>query len=207
MAHSFASPVWAQQEPVPTASAASMVSPFESYCATCHGNRSAESLAPTRQTLRQLEPERVLAALTEGPMVTYAERFDEDQLRAMAELVTGKRFGDSADRTAAAMSNQCRGPLTLDDPFGKPRWNGWSPDPTRSYRFQPQAAGGLTGAQIPQLKLKWAFAFPGAASASWTQPTVVGEVADVAGAVLGLGLAPQHDLVDHRRERRPGNRF
>ena len=170
---SFPAPVSAQQEPAPV-SAVSMVSPFESYCATCHGNRSSESEAPTRQTLRQMDPERVLAALTVGPMVTYAERFNEDQLRAMAELVTGKPFGGTADRTAAAMSNQCRGPLTLNDPFGKPSWNGWSPDPTKSYRFQPQATGGLNGAQIPQLKLKWAFAFPGAASASWTQPTVVG---------------------------------
>ena len=174
IAASFPSPVWAQLEPEPTTSAVSMVSPFESYCATCHDNRSSESLAPSRQTLRQLDPERVLAALTEGPMVTYAERFSEDELRAMAELVTGKPFGGSADRTAAAMSNQCRGPLTLDDPFQKPRWNGWSPDPTKSYRFQPEEAGGLTGAQIPQLELKWAFAFPGAASAAWTQPTVVG---------------------------------
>ncbi len=174
MALSLPSPAGAQEPAPPTASAVSMVDPFESYCATCHDNRSSESLAPSRQTLRQLEPERVLAALKEGPMVTYAERFSEDELRAMAELMTGKPFGGSADRTAAAMSNQCRGPLTLNDPFDKPSWNGWAPDPTKSYRFQPQESGGLTGAQIPQLKLKWAFAFPGAASAAWTQPTVVG---------------------------------
>ena len=156
------------------ASAASMVSPFEASCAACHGHRSSESLAPTRQTLRELDPERVLAALTTGPMAVYAGDFKEDELRAMAELVTGKLFVDAADGTAGAMSNQCDGPLTLDDPFEKPRWNGWTPDPTQSYRFQPQQAGGLTGAQVSQLKLKWSFAFPGAASAAWTQPTVVG---------------------------------
>lgn len=169
------SPVRAQ-EPVAPASAASMVSPYEGSCAACHDNRSTESLAPSRQALRQLEPERALAALTTGPMAIFTEDFTEDQLRAMAELVTGKPFGGSADRTAAAMSNQCSGPLTLDDPFERPRWNGWTPDPTKSYRFQPQEAGGLTGAQVSQLKLKWAFAFPGAASAAWTQPTVVGGV-------------------------------
>ena len=169
------SPVRAQ-EPVAPASAASMVSPYEGSCAACHDNRSTESLAPSRQALRQLEPERALVALTTGPMAIFTEDFTEDQLRAMAELVTGKPFGGSADRTAAAMSNQCSGPLTLDDPFERPRWNGWTPDPTKSYRFQPQEAGGLTGAQVSQLKLKWAFAFPGAASAAWTQPTVVGGV-------------------------------
>lgn len=173
------STVRAQQEPEPTASASSMVSPYEAICAACHDNRSTESLAPSRQALRQMDPERVLAALTEGPMAAFATGYDgsklrEDELRAMAELVTGKPFGSTADRTAAAMSNQCSAPLTLDDPFEKPRWNGWTPDPTRAYRFQPKEAGGLTGADLPKLKLKWAFAFPGAASAAWAQPTVVG---------------------------------
>jgi len=173
------STVLAQEERELMASSVSMVVPYELVCASCHDNRSTESLAPSRQTLRQLDPERVLAALTEGPMVAFAgwpdgSQFTEDELRALAELVTGKPFGGTADRTAAAMSNQCSAPLTLDDPFSKARWNGWTPDPTRSYRFQPEEAGGLTGDDLSKLKLKWAFAFPGAASAAWTQPTVVG---------------------------------
>ncbi len=140
----------AQQEREPMASAASMVSPYEAICAACHDNRSEESLAPSRLALRQMDPERVLAALTEGPMAAFATGYDgsklrEDELRAMAELVTGKPFGNIADRSAAAMSNQCRAPLSLDDPFSKPRWNGWTPDPTRSHRFQPEEAAGLTG--------------------------------------------------------------
>ena len=72
------------------------------------------------------------------------------------------------------MSNPCASPLRFDDPFAQPGWNGWTPDPTRSYRFQPQEAAGLTGAEVSDLKLKWAFAIPGAASAAWAQPTVVG---------------------------------
>ena len=64
--------------------------------------------------------------------------------------------------------------LTLDDPFDKPAWNGWTPDPTKSHRYQSAADAGITAADIPKLKLKWAFAFPEAASAAWTQPTVVG---------------------------------
>ncbi len=174
IAQSFSAPAWAQQEPAAVASTASMVSPFEGRCASCHDNRSPDSMAPSRQTLRLLEPERVLAALTTGPMVEFAEGYSEAQLRAMAELVTGKPFGGTADRTAAAMSNPCSSPLSLDDPFGQPGWNGWTPDPTKSYRFQPQEAGGLSASQMSQLKLKWAFAIPGAASAAWTQPTVVG---------------------------------
>lgn len=169
----------AEEEREPNASAASMVSPYELECAQCHDNRSTESLAPSRQALREMTAERVYHALTEGPMQVFAAhpdgvRFKEDELRAMAELVTGKPFGNMADRTASAMSNQCPGPLRLDDPFDKPSWNGWSPDPTRSYRFQSEDMAGLTATDLPGLTLKWAFAFPGAASAAWTQPTVVG---------------------------------
>ena len=206
MAQFLSSPARAQQEPEPMASAASMVSPYEAVCAACHDNRSEESLAPSRQTLRQMDPERVLAALKEGPMVAFTSRpdgskFREDELRAMAELVTGKPFGGSADRTAAAMSNQCSAPLSLDDPFSKPRWNGWTPDPTQSYRFQPEESGGLTGADLSKLKLKWAFAFPGAASAAWTQPTVVGGVVFIGSDnnyVYGLDAASDHRYRDQK---------
>ena len=164
----------ALQEPASPVSAASMVSPFEGRCASCHDNTGPDNLAPSRETLRQLEPERVLAALTTGPMVEFADGYSEQQLRAMAELVTGKPFGGTADRTAAAMSNPCGSALRLEDPFSRSRWNGWTPDATKSHRFQSQEAGGLTGAQAGELKLKWAFGIPGAASASWAQPTIVG---------------------------------
>lgn len=167
------SPAMAQEETEPPPSAAGMVSPYELVCSSCHDNRSDESLAPSRQALRELAPERVLEALTTGPMAVFGKDFSEGEKRAMAELITGKPFGGTVDRTAAAMSNQCRAALSLDNPFSKPRWNGWSPDPTRSYRFQADEAAGLTVADIPKLKLKWAFAFPGGASAAWTQPTVV----------------------------------
>lgn len=138
------SQVGAQEEREPMPSAASMVSPYELVCSSCHDNRSEESLAPSRQALRELAPERVVEALSNGPMAVFGEQFSEDEKRAMAELITGKPFGGTEDRTAAAMSNQCSAPLTLDDPFGKPGWNGWTPDPTKSYRFQSEEAGGLS---------------------------------------------------------------
>lgn len=169
----FALPIQAQEEREPMPSAASMVSPYELVCSSCHDNRSDESLAPSRQALRELSPERVVEVLNDGPMAVFGAQFNDDEKRAMAELITGKPFGGTEDRTAAAMSNQCSAPLNLDDPFGKAGWNGWTPDPTKSYRYQSEEAGGLTAADLPKLKLKWAFAFPGGSSAAWAQPTVV----------------------------------
>src|SRR6185437_9756178 len=47
-------------------------------------------------------------------------------------------------------------------------WNGWSIDP-RNWRFQPEP--GIGAAQIPHLKVKWAFTYPGG---NYGQPTLVG---------------------------------
>jgi len=54
----------------------------------------------------------------------------------------------------------------------KASWNGWGVDNLNT-RFQPASAAGLTASQIPSLKLKWAFGFPGARTA-YGQPNVVG---------------------------------
>ena len=60
-----------------------------------------------------------------------------------------------------------------------PRWNGWGVDINNS-RFQPAAMAGLTPEQVPRLKLKWAFGFPGASAAN-AQPTIVGGLLFVGG--------------------------
>jgi polyvinyl alcohol dehydrogenase (cytochrome) len=52
-----------------------------------------------------------------------------------------------------------------------PAWNGWGADAGNT-RFQPASAAQLSAADVPRLKLKWAFGFPGARAVSG-QPTVV----------------------------------
>ena len=52
-----------------------------------------------------------------------------------------------------------------------PGWNGWGGDLTNT-RFQTALISGLNHDQVPKLKLKWAFGFPGASSAS-AQPVVL----------------------------------
>src|SRR5215204_1493816 len=99
--------IWAQPpntsqgQPAPAAqqdaaqrptSAADQVMGFERRCAICHDNPSTDSRALSREALRQLTPERVLAALTTGAMASQATGMTDDQKRAMAELVTGKPF-------------------------------------------------------------------------------------------------------------------
>ena len=66
-------------------------------------------------------------------------------------------------------------PQMLSAPFSADAgssWNGWSPDVTNK-RFQAAEPAGLTAAQVPNLKLKWAFGFPDTISA-YAQPSLAG---------------------------------
>ena len=60
----------------------------------------------------------------------------------------------------------------FDDPLSKPHWNGWGVDPSQ-HRFQSPDMARLAESDLPRLKLKWAFGFPGA-TRSVAQPTVFG---------------------------------
>lgn len=91
--------VQAQEDSDPTVTAAKMQSAYDSVCASCHDNPTDGIQAPTREALRQMDPNQVLAALRDGPMVAHTYEFEEDELRAMAELVTGKSLGDTVEQT------------------------------------------------------------------------------------------------------------
>ena len=75
----------------------------------------------------------------------------------------------------------CSATNTLD--LTAPQWNGWSPQPDNR-RFQ--ANPGFTVAEVPRLKLKWAFNYPGSKNG---QATVIGDrlyVTSMSGAVYAL---------------------
>ncbi len=73
---------------------------------------------------------------------------------------------------------------------GGSRWNGWGAGVTNA-RFQPADQAGLAAADVPRLRLKWAFGYPRSATAQ-SQPTVVGGrlfVASERGVVYALDAA------------------
>ena len=53
-----------------------------------------------------------------------------------------------------------------------PNWNGWGVDSSQR-RFQSAEMAQLAAEDVPRLKLKWAFGFPGA-NFAFAQPTVMG---------------------------------
>lgn len=154
-------------------SAQDAASLYGKWCAVCH-EANTESRAPSRDVLAQMTPEQILAALETGPMVPQAQgaMISRAERRALAEYLSGKSFG-SAPANPIPKSAYCS---ATDDPFQNslsgPMWNGWGVTAANA-RFQPAADAGLSAEQVPQLKLKWAFGFPGATSAS-SQPVVLG---------------------------------
>jgi len=158
---------------------------FGSECATCHVAGQADR-APALETLRQLPADAVVTALTTGRMATQAQRLSPADRIAVAEFVTGK----TVSTVQAAAGGQCdaksRGSADgLAAGLGKGSWNGWGGTPGGN-RFTEN--GGIKAADLPRLRLAWAFGLPRAISVR-TQPTVVGDwlfTASESGEVFGL---------------------
>ena len=145
------------------------ISAFERECTKCHGNAAVDR-APSPAAIRQMPPERIYAAITTGIMQSQAANLTDEQKRRLAEYMGGRPLGSAALADASQMPNRCAAGAALPDPSKGPAWNGWGVD-AHNTRFQSAEAAGLTIAQVPNLKLKWAFGFPLGVSA-FGQPSV-----------------------------------
>lgn len=144
---------------------------FEQHCASCHGNPSAAKPAPDILSLWKLTTEQLYAAMGKTPHDTLTGVSDADW-REVAFYLGRRRLDVAKLPDAKMMPNQCPANAAFGDLSAKPMWNGWGNDVSNA-RFQNAKAAGLTAAEVPNLKLKWAFGFPGAEEV-YGQPTVVG---------------------------------
>src|SRR5258708_22849337 len=62
---------------------------FQTQCAKCHGNPSVDR-APAPETLREMTPEKIYAALTSGVMQEQASTLSDPQKKALAEFMAGR---------------------------------------------------------------------------------------------------------------------
>jgi len=125
---------------------------FKARCAGCH--EPAVDRAPSRDLLAARAPEEVYDALTIGAMKPMAQGLTPAELYGVVRFITGK---SPTPQTAQGPDpNLCKtvSPLRPD----APQWNGWGHDLANS-RYQPKP--GFAAADIPRLKVKWAFAYPG----------------------------------------------
>jgi polyvinyl alcohol dehydrogenase (cytochrome) len=161
---------------------------YKKHCALCH--EAGIERVPARETLKAMSPERVLAAMESGAMISMASPLSAAERRAVAEFVTGKSFGKALEITPSpqAMCGSTQEKFT--DPLTSPMWNGWGVNLANT-RYQGDSMARITAAEVPHLKLKWAFGFSGDVSAS-AQPTIVGGrvfVGSQGGRVYSLSAA------------------
>ena len=158
---------------------------FERACASCHVDPAPDSRAQTLEGLRQFAPEAILTALMTGRMFRQGSELTDDERVAVAGFAAGRPVGAAVASSDVGLCRSAPAPLSASD-LGA-GWNGWGGDLTNT-RYQPADRGGLTAPVVPQLKLKWAFGFPGVNSVR-AQPTVVGGrlfVGSEAGDVFAL---------------------
>ena len=118
---------------------------YQRNCAQCHD--AGINRAPQRDAFLSMSPERVLAAMETGAMVTMANNRTAAERRAIAEFLTGKKFGSALNTTPSAAA-MCRLQNQSFDPAAGPRWTAWGSNSSNT-RFQDAAAARLTAADIP----------------------------------------------------------
>ena len=130
---------------------------FKKHCATCHDQGG--SRIPPRSALEQMTPSAITRALTVGAMREVGSTLTLGESRTIATYL-GRLNASSV--SAEIKVNRCTAP-PLPSKTASAGWTGWSASLDNS-RFQDAAGAGLTAADVPRLKLKWAFGLPDAVS-------------------------------------------
>ena len=170
---------FSQGLPAPPPEAAQGRPIYVERCAQCHDK--AEGRVPSRFALLMRPPEAIVRALSGGVMRQQGEGLTQEQIKAVAAFITLRLPDPAGDPDPQA--NRCAGaPPSLD--LNGPMWNGWGRDLDNS-RFQP--APGIRAEDVPRLRLKWAFAFPG--GTAYGAPSLAGGrlfLTTASGVVLSL---------------------
>src|SRR5689334_1974578 len=144
---------------------------FQQKCMNCHGKPEFEK-APPPATLFQYTPERIYESLTTGVMApVIGVQLSDAEKRAVSETITGKFLGTEGAGDADKMPNRCASNPALEASTQRPAWNSWGVD-AQNTRFQSAAAAGLSTADVPKLKLRWAFGVPNGTS-MYAQPSMM----------------------------------
>ncbi|MDB5394900.1 MAG: cytochrome oxidase Cbb3 [Rhodospirillales bacterium] len=168
-------------DPVPSPSASQPgAALYAERCAQCH-DHPVDRIPPRAFLSIVKTPEQVVTALSAGVMQPMAAGLNPDQIKSLAVFITGKEPGATHDPDPEA--NRCAKPAS-SIALGPDDWNGWGHD-SGNARFQADA--GIKPANIPRLKVKWVFAYPG--NVADGQPVIVGGmlfIANRAGRVFAL---------------------
>ncbi|MEY2854236.1 MAG: hypothetical protein RL030_1368, partial [Pseudomonadota bacterium] len=150
--------------PQPVTQAADGAKVYARRCAACHDQ--AGSRTPPREALTRLSPQRILRTMDFGLMMSVAYPMSRGERDAVAAYL-GRGKDDVAPPPAALCGPDHK---ILSHPTTA-SWTGWSPRPDNA-RYQGADGAGLDASRVDQLKLRWAFGFPGDVIA-FAAPTVL----------------------------------
>ena len=134
---------------------------FNKLCVNCHKDGSPTQ-APLPDVLRKMSADSILDALENGKMKAISQGLSPAERQAVA------KFLGTAEAETIPQSAYCTSEGTIDPKASS--WMGYGID-LENTRYQTN--GGLAASSVPNLKLKWAFGFPGATTA-FGHPSVFG---------------------------------
>ena len=141
---------------------------YKDNCSSCHDTPTGRT--PPKDALKDRTPEAILTTMTNGTMQMQAMQLSIAERRAVAEYLSGKPFGAAPAVNAGLCTTK---PAAIGNLASQAAWNGFGVD-TSNTRYQPKP--GMTAADVPNLKLKWAFGFPGGTQAYGNPAIVAGRV-------------------------------
>lgn len=138
---------------------------YSQHCASCHD--SPQGRTPSVATLRSMSNDAILRALDTGTMREQAKDLSAQERKAVAAHLSG---GVKKDTDMIPASARCAGETRTT--ASGPGWNGFGARLTNA-RFQTADAAGLGLADLPKLRLRWAFGLGDVTNARG-QPVVAG---------------------------------
>jgi polyvinyl alcohol dehydrogenase (cytochrome) len=132
---------------------------FQTKCMSCH-RESDSSKAPSARQIRQMTPEQIYAIVSKPGRPEHDQGLTDPQKRRLSEFMGGYRqIGSVEAGNPKNFPNRCASNPPMTDPYAGAYWSGWGGD-IENTRYQRTEAAGMTKADVPKLKLKWAFGFP-----------------------------------------------
>ncbi len=134
-------------------------------CASCHDHPAGR--IPSKVTISDNTRVFITTTLFGGIMQPMAQGLSPHEIASIAGYLATRTGGPVSGVGPAAPL--CQGKPKAIDLQTPDQWNGWGRTEAQP-RYQP--APGLAAADVPRLKLKWAFAYPNARNG---QATVMGD--------------------------------
>lgn len=125
---------------------------YRTHCAQCHDQVAPGNRIPPRSALRELAPEAIMASLTSGVMKQQGAALSPMEKAEVAAWLGAPPPSAKASPAAYTCPSGAPAPANGGD------WTSWGNRP-ENWRFQPNP--GIAPAQIPHLKLKWAYGIAG----------------------------------------------